>query len=240
MLACFVYHRIGNGKHTNSLESLKNHFIYIKERFPVLLPGEAIARKKLSILLTFDDATFDFYHFVYPILKELNLRVLLGVPACYILDETTLSSEKRLSVPYPLMMQDGIFENDAPFCTWKELQEMVASGHVQVASHSYAHCNLTFPFVNREREIIQSKEIIQEKLKQAVTSFIYPFGRSTGEVHRELMNHYAYAFRIGDGYNFSWDSKKRPLLRIRGDQLKFASEPFTMKARLQHIVKALV
>ncbi len=180
-----------------------------------MLPGDPL--KRGALCLTFDDAHYDFYHTVFPLLKQYNLKALLGVPTRYILEKSNLSSEERLSVPYTLAMQDGFFDKKAPFCTWEEIEEMVASGHVQVASHSHAHCNLTFSFVNLQREIIQSKEILEARLKQPVTSFIYPFGRLNGEVHRLVSKHYPYSFRIGSAASFSWDCTRGPISRISAD-----------------------
>lgn len=239
MLAPLVYHRIGQGKHANRADLFYEHLRYIKARFPVVLPGEPLQRKRLSILLTFDDATYDFYHFVFPMLKELNLRALLGVPVRYIQEQPSPPSAIRLQVPYPLMMQDGIFETKQPFCSWQELAEMVQSGHVEVACHSFSHSNLTFPFVDLEREVVQAKRHLEERLPQAVTSFIYPFGRVSGALHQEVMRHFSYAFRLGNGYSFGWEGRKKPLMRITADQLTSISAPFSAPARLRFFFKGL-
>lgn len=144
------------------------------------------------------------------------MRALLGVPTRYIIEETTLPAEQRLSVPYTLAMQDGFFDQKAPFCTWKELEEMVASGLVEVASHSFAHCNLTFPFVDLQKEVIQSKKILESRLPQAISSFIYPFGKVNRSLHEFVSHHYPYSFRIGSAMNGSWD-QKRPISRLKAD-----------------------
>lgn len=239
MLAAFAFHRVGSGKHATSLEQLEAHLSYIKERFTVVLPGDPLAKRRLSVLLSFDDATFDFYRYVYPLLRRLNLRALLGVPVRYIQESTSLADSDRLGVHYTMMMQDGIFDSKVPFCTWQELAEMTSSGHVEVASHSYSHANLTFPFVDLERECLLSKEIIQKRLDQAVTSFVYPFGRLIGRSHSFVQRHYAYAFRLGGGYNFGWQRTQSPLLRIPADSIPHLSSLFSIKARLSFLLKGL-
>ena len=240
MLAVLAYHRVGKGKHSNSLAMLDAHFGYIKRNFTTLLPGESYRGCTRSICLTFDDASFDFYYYIFPLLKKYAFKALLAVPTNYILEDTALSVEERLSVPYTMAMQEGIFEVKAPFCTWKELEEMVLSGHVEVAAHSHLHCNLTFPFVDLEREIIQPKKMIEARLKQTVTSFIYPFGRVSKAAHRYVMTHYHYAFRLGFGYNFSWECQKRALKRIVCDQLVSPEAPFRLSAHLRHLFKSLI
>lgn len=218
MLLIFLYHRIGTGKHSNSYQMLFDHFTYLKEHYSVVLPGDPLEKGKISVCLTFDDATFDFYHYVYPLLKKMQLRALLGIPVRYILEKTSLTPEERLSIPYPLMMQDGFFDQKAPFCTWQELREMVESGYVEAASHSFSHGNLTFPFINLEKEVITSKKILEDHLPQPISSFIYPFGRCNPQVHKYVSKFYPYVFRIGSAGNTQWNGKN-PLTRIPADQL---------------------
>lgn len=238
MLAILMYHRIGSGKHTNSLSLLKEHLELLKNRFPIVLPGENV--DKLSVLLTFDDASYDFYHYVFPLLKELGLRALLGVPTHYIVEKTSLPPEIRLSVPYTMLMQEEIAREKVPFCTWEELSTMVKSGLVEVASHSHLHPNLTFPFVDLEREVVLSKKILEERLPQAVTSFIYPFGKSDERVETFVSKHYRYTYRIGSALNFGWGKGSIPLARIPADHLKDPRDPLTYKNMLQYFLKAIL
>jgi len=239
MLLAFMYHRVGAGKHANSEELLRAHLMFLKERYPIVLPGDPLPKRKLAICLTFDDASFDFYHFVFPMLKELNIRALLGVPARYILDSSTLSPEERLSVPYTLAMQDGFFDQKAPFCTWEELNEMVQSGLVEVASHSYMHCNLTFDFVDLHQEVVISKQIIETNLSQPVSTFIYPFGRANLGLHEFVAEHYPYAFRIGSAMNWGWGNGKKPLSRVIGDHMRSRASLLSYGKLAQYTLKAL-
>lgn len=244
MLLTLMYHRVELGpridKFANSQEMLREHFLFLKEHYPIFLPGDLLPKRELSICLTFDDSTFDFYHYVFPILKELNIRVLLGVPVHYILDSTRLAPSERLSVPYSLMMQDGFYDKKAPFCTWEELNEMVSSGLVEVASHSYMHCNLTFPFVNLNREVIHSKEVIETKLAQPVSSFIYPFGKMTLALQEYVAKHYPYTFRIGSALNFGWGNGSRALSRVSADNLSHPSAPCSLLNLAKAFTKTLL
>jgi len=240
MLAALCYHQVGCSKHSNPLEMLDAHFQYIAKRYSVVLPGEPLKKGRLSVCLTFDDASYDFYHYVYPLLKKWKLRALLAVPTAYILDQTSLDAKTRLEVPYTLAMQEGIFETKAPFCTWSELREMVESGFVKVASHSHLHCNLTFDFVDLQREVVQSKEILEEKLVQPICSFVYPFGRTNERVDRFVANHYPHSFRLGTGYNFSWNLKAKALLRICCDRLISPEAPFAFKRRALCLLKSFL
>jgi hypothetical protein len=137
-----------------------------------------------------EEALFSFYKEKFPFLKE---KVILAVAPRYILPETAVDEKTRLTVPYGLCMQDGIFETQCPFCTWKELSEMVLSGRVEVASYSYSKMNLTFPFVNLEREIVLSKQVLEAHLPQAITTFVFPFGKSNKQSLDLVFKYYGYA-----------------------------------------------
>jgi peptidoglycan/xylan/chitin deacetylase (PgdA/CDA1 family) len=244
MLLALMYHRVGVGprleKYANSQEMLREHFLFLKQHYPIVLPGDPLPKKGLAVCLTFDDATFDFYHYIFPIIKELKIRALLGVPASYILDSTRLEAQERLSVPYSLMMQEGFYDQKAPFCTWEELEEMLSSGLVEVASHSYSHCNLAFPFVDLNREVVHSKEIIETKLAQPVSSFIYPFGKMTLAAHATVAAHYPFAFRIGSALNFGWGNGAKPLNRVSADNLCSSTAPFSFFNLTKAFAKALL
>ena len=239
-----MYHRIRSGprieKHTNSLEMLRQHLMFLKEHYPIVLPGDPLPKGKLALCLTFDDATFDFYYYLYPLIKELKIKVLLGIPVQYILESTQISSEERLKTSYSLMMQEGIYDQKAPFCTWSELEEMVASGHVEAASHSFSHSNLTFNFVDLKREIELSKAILEERLSQPITSFIYPFGRMTLAVQEHVSQHYPYAFRIGSALNFGWGNGEKALCRIPADNLNHKEDPLSFRNLSKAFLKALI
>jgi len=182
MLLVPLFHRVGTGRYSNP----PAFFDALLAKSPRgLFPGDPIPRGT-SYCFTFDDATEDFYLEAYPLLKKHNQRALLAVPTSFI---------------------------DTPgYCTWSQLLEMEASGHVQCISHTVSHIKLTAP----SREILESKEILSDRLGREVTSFAYPYGAFTKTVHREASSHYPYVFRIGTACNFSW---KGPIYRIPADNL---------------------
>lgn len=195
----------------------------LKERYSIVLPGDPLPKRKVAVCLTFDDAFYGFYHSVFPLLKKLKMRALVGVAPRYVLDAAKVSAEERLSVPPAMAMQDGFFDQKATYCTWKELDEMVQSGLVEIASHSYMLCNLTFDFVDLNREVVTSKEMIEHRLAQPVSSFLYPFGKTNPGLHEYVAKHYPYAFQTKQGLNRGWGSGKKPLNRITADQVRSLS-----------------
>ncbi len=167
---------------------LEDHLKYIK-KYPVLLPGEPIKGK--SICLTFDDATSDFYKEVFPILQKLSLRVILAVPVAYISTEG--------------------------YCSWEELKEMVQSGYVHIASHSYSHPNLLANGVDLKFEIIYSKYILQNHLGIQVNTFVYPYGKFNAPIHSLVKKNYSFIMRIGGSFNLTWQNFSKIIYRIDVD-----------------------
>jgi len=79
-----------------------------------------------SILLTFDDGYASFYHRVFPVLR------LFGYPAVIALVGTWMDTPEGRDIDY----EGHPVPRDA-FLTWPQVREMVRSGLVEVASHSY-------------------------------------------------------------------------------------------------------
>lgn len=156
-----------------------------------MLPGDPSQKK--GIILLFDEPSFYFYDAIFPHLQTLQLRALLTVYPRYILETTQITKEERLKTSAALAYSDDFFAEKAPFCTWNELREMTRSGYVEAACGSYSKMNLTFPFVDLNREVILSKEVMEEKLGQAISSFIFPFGKKNAKAKALVSEHYTYA-----------------------------------------------
>jgi peptidoglycan/xylan/chitin deacetylase (PgdA/CDA1 family) len=208
-----MYHRINNADVFRSFAG------YISQNHPVVIPGDTLPPGKLSICLTFDDAYFDFYHFVFPLLKKENLKAVVGVPVKYILEKTFIGKDIRLNVPYDEAMTDHASIKKAPFCTWQEIREMAGSGFVTIASHSYSHANLIQDGVDLEEEIIESKKIIEHNISLEINTFIYPYGKVNGKTHSIASKHYKYLMRIGSALNRDWHNSNNMLYRLNGDEL---------------------
>jgi biofilm PGA synthesis lipoprotein PgaB len=80
-----------------------------------------------AVLLTFDDGYRSVYTRVYPLLKAF------GYPALVALSGGWLDAASRRTVEY-----DGGRVARERFLSWGEIREMVASGLVEPASHTYA------------------------------------------------------------------------------------------------------
>lgn len=226
MLTVVMYHHINSDDLplSNSDQMMDAHLKLISERFATLFPGDTSVSG--GICLTFDDAYYDFYHYVFPLLKKYNLKALLAVPSAFILSDTALPAEQRLSLKHHEIYEGDNYKTYAPFCTYDELREMVKSGHVMIASHSMNHINLSEEGVDLEREILGSKVALEENLGFRVDSFVLPYGKYNDEAVRLAREHYSYVFRIGNAHNPSWDGIGGLIYRIKGDALKSPDELF--------------
>lgn len=219
MLLILMYHQIIDPKNDIevSINKFKQHLIYLQQNFNIVLPGDCLAKNKISVCLTFDDAYADFYIHIFPLLKLLNIPAILAIPANFIEDFTNVNNVDRLSVKYPLGLEKTETKK-SPLCTWEEIRSMVASGLVCPASHSFSHANLAkINFSEVFKEICTSKRIIWIKLEKIAETMVYPFGAQNKQVHNMAKNHYKYLMRIGNACNYSWD--QNILYRVSGDNL---------------------
>lgn len=241
MLLSLLYHRVGSGKYSNPLPFFKEHFRWIQERYRAVLPGDALPEKN-AICLTFDDAYYDFYHHVFPLLKKHNLKAVLAVPVGFIPEEVTLSSEKRLEeiITLPAAPDAPDAVPSPAHCTWDELREMHRSGIVHIASHSVNHVPLTAENVDPEFELLSSKIRLEKELGVPITTFAYPFGKFDERVHALAKEHYAYIMRIGNAVNFSWENTNQLIYRINADGLPRPNAPFHPLRKFQYLTRYFI
>ena len=222
MLLVFMYHRARAGRHGNAADVLDAHFAQIASRFSNVLPGDSLRPGAVNVCLSFDDATFDFYAVVFPLLWKHRLRALLAVVPSVVRETVNATGDARLSME----TESAFADPDAGgFCTWRELEKMAGSGHVQIASHGLTHRRLDDTHVDLASEVEASQTVLASRLGQPVGSFVFPFGRFSRRALQHVRQKYAYAFRIGGALNRSW--KSRVLYRIDGDAMPTPSALFS-------------
>jgi len=228
-LIILTYHRITDRDNGLSAIAFTNHLTTLVAHYPLCPPHTPIPKGSLGVYLTFDDATFDFYHFVYPLLKRLNICAMLAIPTKAILETSNMPITHRLQTvasPYKTNGSDHL-------CTWSEIREMVASGHVTPASHSCSHPNLTHRTVPLETELLDSRAHLEDQLNCAIDTFIYPYGQRNYRVDRKTLQHYRYAMRMGNALHpLDWPEKGL-LYRVNIDPHQTIL-PFFSPAQLNH------
>lgn len=145
------------------------------------------------ILLTFDDGYADFYAEAYPLLKEFKMDATLFVVTGFVGDA------------------------QGRYVTWNQLREMQASGLVTMGAHSQTHINVaTNP--RGPQEIIRSKEILEQRLSQTITTFAYPSGAySPAAIDTVHTAGFEVAFTTEPGMRHTFDKRYvLPRVRIKG------------------------
>lgn len=208
MLISLLYHKI---KKQNE-KKIEKDFLFLSKKYKILFPKETLSKSKLNICITFDDAYFDFYYIIFPILKKFKIKALLSVPSKYILNKTNIDPQIRLNVKNPFLNY-----KKAPFCTFYELKKMQDSGYVEIANHSYSHSNLIHSR-DLEKEILFSKKILEKNLNKEISTFVYPFGKFNKKVHLFVKKSHKYIMRIGSSLNFSFNNFNNLTYRIVADE----------------------
>lgn len=240
MFSVIMYHHINSDDLplSNSNSMMEAHLQLIASRYTTVFPGDELVGD--MICLTFDDAYFDFYYYVFPLLRQYNLKALLAVPSAYILDDTDVTPDKRLSLKHHEIYEGENYRTFAPFCTYTELREMVQSSHVMIASHSMDHVVLSGDDVDLEKEIFGSKAVLEDKIGCRIDSFVLPYGKYNDAVVELAREHYLYVFRIGNAFNPSWDGIGGLIYRIKGDALKTPDMLFKPLSQLGFWFKTVV
>ncbi|NMB92555.1 MAG: polysaccharide deacetylase family protein [Parcubacteria group bacterium] len=159
------YHNISldNAKEdifTVSLEEFKKQmqFLY-KERYSVFSMEEFLnihdlnkKYPKKSIVLTFDDGFKSFYNLVLPILRKYNY-------------------------PATIFITTDFINTNETYMTWEEVKKCANDKLINVGGHGVSHIKLTeVPFDITYKEIIYSKEILENILQKQIKVFAYPYG----------------------------------------------------------------
>ncbi len=139
-------------------------------------PDDTLDLSRHTVILSVDDGYHSVYTNIYPLLKKYNMAITLGVICDYI----------RKGKPS--------YKPTAGFMKRDEIQELIDSCNIEIASHTFSH-----PFLTRLdsaaawREIHNSKTVLEslfyrptpdstESLGVNVVTFVYPYGDMNAKV----------------------------------------------------------
>ncbi|MGA2775287.1 MAG: polysaccharide deacetylase family protein [Candidatus Omnitrophota bacterium] len=148
-------------------DNFNKQMIFLKEHYRLISEKEVVTfmeRGKFpdySVWVTFDDGWKDNYTNAFPILKKYNIPVTFFVTAGYV---------NKTVIP------DVVSENDI-FMNWQEIKEVAECG-ISIGSHTISHRILSnLSDAELEKEIVGSKNEIEQRLGKSVISFAYPVGK---------------------------------------------------------------
>jgi peptidoglycan/xylan/chitin deacetylase (PgdA/CDA1 family) len=128
--------------------------VTLREGLDVLAGNRQISGHPVAI--TFDDGFHDFYTAAFPILKQHGFAATMYLPTAFIGDDRQ-SFKSRACL------------------NWGEIRELHQTG-IEFGSHTVNHPILyQLPWPEIERELMLSKEQIEQKLGEPVSSFAYPY-----------------------------------------------------------------
>ncbi len=122
-----------------------------------------------AVVLFFDDGYYSAYQYAYPLLKKYEMTASLGIIASYV-KEIAANPNRG---PNSFMIK-------------REIQEMIDSLSVEIASHSVTHARLIDleDTMLIKYELSVSKEILESLFNQKVITFVYPYGRYDDRIVR--------------------------------------------------------
>lgn len=173
----FCYHSVHPHRPYASTkpETFERHVQWLKEHCqPVSLVdlvtdgGTKRAGKPLAAI-TFDDGHADNHSYALPILAKH------GVPATFFITAGFVERETAVLQRFQHLLRCG-FADLVPL-DWAQVRELRAAG-MEIGSHTYGHPNLArLSRAHVEEELRTSRNLISDRLGQAIDLFAYPFGK---------------------------------------------------------------
>jgi peptidoglycan/xylan/chitin deacetylase (PgdA/CDA1 family) len=206
-----VYHDIKEKDHNR----FKTHINYIDKYYGFIEPKELqdiIKRntvlKRIKVLLTFDDGFKSNAVVAKKFLNPLGIKALFFVPLGIM--ETLDHYEQRVFIAEKMFNRrfktQDITEDTVPM-TWTDLEYLLEKGHT-IGAHTINHRRLTEIENESElrREIIESGDILEERLGIKINHFAYPFGdfnSINSEAIDIIKERYAFCYSAVRGRNYA-------------------------------------
>ncbi|MCG6939233.1 MAG: polysaccharide deacetylase family protein [Gammaproteobacteria bacterium] len=139
----FVFHSVEPEHFEAQLRYLKNNNYKTVNADELEELAKGGLKKGNEIALTFDDATWSFWVYAYPLLVKYNFQAILFAIPGIVPDIKRYNAnlrdywEERCKLEELQQRAEKL-----PLCTWDELVEMHRSGHVDIQSHSLNHARV--------------------------------------------------------------------------------------------------
>ncbi len=170
-----LYHGFDRGKDPLSVASrhFREQMLWLREnqveavwpsQLVRFLRGELLLPRRVAVI-TIDDGMASVYSKAWPILRELEVPFSLGI--------TTALVEER--------------HREA--MRWPQIEEMLASGLVEIASHGHRHRGLAN--VSRrllDEELERSRALLEERLGVRPSVYYYPLGSLNSRVRDHVLS----------------------------------------------------
>src|SRR6266567_7333200 len=146
---------------SRQIEYIKKHFTVISLRDFHALRTAGKSLPERVAMITFDDGYQDNYDYAYHILKGQELPATVFVTTGYVSGEAVITDTGH---PY----------RGLAYLRWPQIREMRDNG-IYFGAHTHSHPILTEIAAEAiEREILQSKKMLEDELGEQVRHFAYP------------------------------------------------------------------
>lgn len=129
---------------------------------PILSEFDSYHQDQKIVFITFDDGYLDNWTYALPILLEFGFKATFFVCSGYV-------------EPTPIVMRHKLY--DLPMISRDVLLDMQHMG-MEIGSHGVTHQRLSkLNFDEQMRELVTSKDCLEQILAKPITSFAYPNGQ---------------------------------------------------------------
>jgi len=176
--------------------------------------GAALPRK--AVLITFDDGYRDNLENAAPILLRHGYPAVIFIPTGFLEDDTPLPHETAL-------LELGVRN---PTVRWSDFAALEASG-LRIESHGVSHTRLSeLDPEEVTRELVTSKQRLEERLGREVEAFAYIKGTSLdfGPEHPDLVRQAGY--KLAFSAIFGANSPQSDRFQLR----RYSVEPFSPRS----------
>ncbi len=167
-----TYHSIGPSPLAVSQPVFRQQMDWLSSNAVVIPLEDLIAgnwpasRTGIICAITFDDGYASVHRFAYPVLAELNIPATVYLVAGAIHQDAPQSSDQF----------NGLYPNE-DMLIWPEVREL-QSHSISMGSHLVHHQDITsLDTASVDRELLDSRNIIEDHTGAACSSFCFPWGR---------------------------------------------------------------
>lgn len=194
-----MYHQIlkdkaMHGKYVVSPDDFEKDLLYLKEKgFTTVTIKDLVDfvyyNKELPekpVVLSFDDGHLSNYHYIFPIIKKYNAKIVISVVGEYC-DNATSTDDRNVSYSY---------------LRWEDVKELSSSGLVEIANH-------TFDFHKQGKRVgIGSvKEETKEQYENLVGKDLHKLNAKIKDVTG--VNPVTFTYPFGKAVNMSFELIKK-------------------------------
>jgi peptidoglycan/xylan/chitin deacetylase (PgdA/CDA1 family) len=228
-----MYHRV-NDDIDKELAVKENNFKWqmdylFREKYKVISMDEAYFRARTNsinqkyVVLTFDDGYEDFIT-AFPILEKYEFPAILYIVPNFIGSGKTYWWDNDIG--------------ESKLLNWDQLKELGESKLIDFGSHTLNHLDLNSISENELRdEILNSKEMLQNKLGRSIVHFSYPRGIYSKEAVETVKDFYNTGVLIYDGVAINKKITDNDLLKLKRIPVQNSDGKYLFVARVNGWLK---